>query len=223
MLTVPLPLTTDTLPQHLADTILPVLAPLWNTPSILGVSAKLDIGHSDRSDRWVLPLALLVDRNDSITTINTLADALALGDPNVMNTLGALQFALGRIYSTFGSIWEQFESLDGDHTIEVVFMPHAIGLRSTYSLDSSEDAVEAYTGYAQELEHDNDLLEDATITAEDSSFYPMAGVLLLPAATSAHAALATLPHRKAMITLWETLAFYDQALPFPFSFAPSTL
>lgn len=221
MLTVPLSLDTDLLPQHLADSILQAVAPLWAHPSILAVSAKMEIGNSDTADRWILPISLIVERDGAPVLLTDVGDVLALGDPTILTTLGTLQFALGRAYTNFGNIWGQYESLDGGETIETIIMPHAIGLRSTYGLDSAEEAVDALTCYAQEDAHDDDLLYEATGIAADTTFYPLSGILLLPAPTTAHATLAATGKREAMIARWERLAFYDEALPFPFSFPAS--
>lgn len=221
MLTVPLPLIIETLPKQVSAPMLSALEPLWEHPSILAVSVRLAIGDPNTCDHWVLPLTLLVDHNGRTRPLTNPADVQAIGGITTLAALGTLQFALGQIHRTFGSIWGQYEHLVGGEVLEVLFMPQGMGMRSGYNLAAAQAGIDAYTTYAEHEAHDPALLQEAIQTADDNSFYPLTGVLLLPSATSAHATLAHHTQRHAMIARWERLVFYDGTPPFPFSLQPN--
>lgn len=219
MLRVPLPLAIETfdesVPPIIVERALHSLAPLWDNPANLAVcvTTSLSPHHNKGSHTWELPITLLVEEERQVHRLASYDAIAQRDDDSILHALCAFQFALARWRRGLESIWKEHRTFLILDTVEVVFMPHAIGMRTPKPLTSAREAVQAYLPYAKATSHDADLLAACTHRAQAAINHPMTGVLVVPPT------LTPDEHHRA-VRRWERVVFGPDRPPFPFSLYP---
>lgn len=168
---------------------------------------------------WTNTTSVLTEHDGALTTSKTFADVMALDNPDIVHALLDFQFALtdGTVPTgLLASQWHHHNRYDhGSHVINLVYTRYGVGMYRAISFEEQTTLQEElHALYTLGIPHPLAIAK-RTATFVMRNRWPLAGLMVRPTTTSAHARLQSHAHEPQFLELWTRLIFNHTIFSIP--------